>query len=104
MKKQPLSINDLKDLWLKKYHNTTSEELIKKHPKEVLMSPDWFKLYPCTQEQHDEWVIEAKALIKQKTKYSKKFIDRYWGLTYLNSSPYVINDKYNETQTNQIQK
>ena len=33
--------------WLK-YHNITVEELLQKHTKEELQSPEWFKLYPCT--------------------------------------------------------
>ena len=84
-----INLDDLRDLWLKKYHNTTTAELIEKHPKEVLESPEWFKLYPCTQEQCDEWAVEAKELIKKITKLSKKTIDREFWYIYLNISPYV---------------
>jgi hypothetical protein len=80
---------DLFNLWLTPYHNTTVEEVIAKHPKEVLQNPSWFKLYPVTQEQHDEWVINAKALVKKVTKMSNKFLDRQWGFIYLQVSPYV---------------
>lgn len=83
--------NDLLNGWLK-YHNTTAEEVIKNHPKEVLQSPEWFKLYPCTQEQHDEWVLWAKDFIKKQTKMSKKMIDREWWVVYLDCSPYVKNE------------
>lgn len=77
--------------WLK-YHNTTVEEVIKTHPKEVLENPDWFKLYPCTQQQHDEWTTWAKAYIKKVTHCSKSIIERSWGLTYLDCAPYVIRE------------
>jgi len=79
---------DLLNGWLK-YHNTTVVEVISKHPKEVLESSDWFKLYPCTQEQCDEWVVWAKKHIKEITKYPKRIIERGWGLVYLDCAPYV---------------
>ena len=80
--------NDLLNGWLK-YHNTTVEEVVNNHPKEVLQSPEWFKLYPCTQEQHDEWELWAKNLIRKQTKFPKKMIDREWPFIYLDCSPYV---------------
>ena len=84
---------DLLNGWLK-YHNTTVEEVIKKHPKEVLESAEWFKLYPVTQEQEDEWVNWAKKHIKKVTKLSNAIIERSWGLVYLDCSPYVDNKKF----------
>ena len=80
--------DDLLNGWLK-YHNTNVKEVINSHPKEVLEDPDWFKLYPVTQEQHDEWVAWAKAFIKKETKSSKAMLERGWGLVYVNCSPYV---------------
>lgn len=87
MKKRQLTENDLRDLWLKKYHNTTSQEVALKHP-ELAQTPEWFKLYPCTQEQSDAWVIEAKKALK-KDGYPKWSIERGWGLLFVNNSPYV---------------
>lgn len=92
MKKLP-SRDELLDLWLSKYHNTNVQEVIAKHPKELLDSPDWFKLYPCTQEQEDEWVKEAKVLLNKKYKISKNSIERSWWSVYLDCSPYVRKDK-----------
>lgn len=86
--KQP-SREHILNLWLK-YHNTTVEEIVKKHPKEVLKDIKWFDLYSVTQEQHDEWVNEAKKYIKSITKLSKKYIDRKWGLIYLDCAPNII--------------
>jgi len=85
---------DRKDLlngWLK-YHNTNVDEVIAKHPKEVLEHSDWFKLYPVTQEQSDEWEKWAKEHIKKVTKLPKKSIDRGWGMVYLDCTPNVIED------------
>jgi len=81
--------NDLLNGWLK-YHNTTIEEVIKNHPKEVLESPNWFNLYAVTQEQHDEWERWAKEFIRKKTKYSKKLIEYGWGMVYLDCAPNII--------------
>jgi hypothetical protein len=86
-----VSREDLLNGWLK-YHNTTVEEVIKTHPKEVLENPDWFKLYPCTQQQHDEWATWAKAYIKKVTHYSKSIIERGWGVVYLDCAPYVTKE------------
>lgn len=86
--KHTLSEDYLREMWLRKYHNTTVKEVVEKHPEEV-KSPEWFKLYPCTQEQHDEWVEEAKSLLKKVFRMSKYRLDRAWGLIYLNTAPYI---------------
>lgn len=78
---------DLLDGWLK-YHNTNCKEVIAKYPEEI-KEPTWFNLFPVTQEQHDEWVIWAKAYTKDVTKLSKKLIDKYWGFIYLDTSPTI---------------
>lgn len=83
-----VSREDLLNGWLK-YHNTTVEEVVKKHPKEVLQSTEWFKLYPCTQEQADEWEKWAKDYVRKVTKCSKKYLEQAWWSIYLNNSPYV---------------
>ena len=80
--------NDLLNGWLK-YHNTTIEEVISTHSKEWGESPDWFKDYPCTQEQSDEWVVWAKDFIRKETKCSKYLLERGWPLVYLDCAPYV---------------
>lgn len=81
--------NELRDLWLLKYHNITTEELVKLLPKEVLNNSNWFKLYPCTQKQYDEWEIECKLLLNKKYKFTKRTIEHGWGMTALQCSPYV---------------
>lgn len=81
--------NVLLNWWLEKYHNTSIDEVIKTHPKEVLESPDWFKLYPCTQEQCDEWEEWGKKYVKKETKCSNSMLEKGWGLVFLDCAPYV---------------
>lgn len=88
--------NDLLNGWLK-YHNTTVEEVIKNHPEEVLKSSDWFKLYPCTQEQEKEWVLWAKDLIKKTTRCSNALLEHEWPWIYLDNSPYIIKEDEKDT-------
>ena len=83
-----VSAEDIVNGWLK-YHNTTVKEVIEKHPKELLQSPDWFKLYEVTQEQYDEWEKWAKEYIRKKTKISKKYIDRKFGFIALEYGPNI---------------
>lgn len=73
--------------WLK-YHNTNVDEVVEKYPEEI-KSSDWFKLFPCTQEQCDEWEKWAKDLLKKKDKLRNWEIDRMWGMIYLDCAPYV---------------
>lgn len=86
IKKADLTRDFLRDMWLSKYHNTNSEEVAKKHPEEV-KTPEWFKLYPCTQEQAEEWERDAKALIKRVLKISNYILEREWGFIYLDVAP-----------------
>ena len=81
--------NVLMDWWLQKFHNTNIEEVITTHPKEVLESPDWFKLFPCTQEQCDEWEMWAKDYLRKEGKFPQRMVDRGWGLVFLDCAPYV---------------
>lgn len=83
------SREDILNGWLK-YYDTTVEEVIRLHDEEILKDSDWFKIYPVTQEQHDEWVIWAKEHIKKVTKMSKKFVDKNWGIIYLDCAPNII--------------
>jgi hypothetical protein len=87
MKKQ-ITRDEILNGWLK-YHNTTVEEVIKKHTTEELSSPDWFKIYEVTQEQHDEWQNWAKELIRKRYKYSKKMVDKGWWIVYFDNAPNI---------------
>jgi hypothetical protein len=89
MKKKQLTQVDLINLWMTKYYNTTIQEELLKNPSEVMQSSDWYRLYPVTQQQHDEWEVEAKEVYRKYLKLKKSVVDRYWGFTYLNVSPYI---------------
>lgn len=78
----------LMDWWLSKYHNTNCKEVVEKYPEEV-KSPDWFKMFPVSQEQYDEWRDWAFKYIKKVTKMSKGFIEGAWWSVELDCAPYV---------------
>lgn len=80
----------LLDWWLQKYHNTNCKEIIEKYPKEELAQATWFKLFPVTQEQEDEWITWAKKYIKKTLRMSNEMLERQWPYVYLDCSPYVI--------------
>lgn len=83
----------LLDWWLQKFHNTTVDEVIATHSKETLENADWFKLYPVTQEQEDEWVKWAKSYIKRTLRMGNAMLERQWPYVFLDCSPYVKNDE-----------
>jgi hypothetical protein len=88
MKKHELTEDYFRDWWLKKYHNTTCEEVVKKHPR-LVKTFKWFAKYPCTQEQHDEWYDWAISEIIKSYHCSKKFAKRGFCFAYLNTAPNV---------------
>ena len=79
---------DLINGWLR-YHNTNVDEVLNKHTKDELLSPDWFKLYPCTQEQYNEWEAWAKEHTRKVTKLSNRMINKLWWSVVLDCAPYV---------------
>jgi len=87
-----ISRDDILNGWLK-YHNTSVEEVVKTHPKEILDSPEWFKLYPVTLEQSNEWEKWAKKYICKVGKYSKQYVEASWGFVYLDCAPYIKRDE-----------
>lgn len=90
--KQLPTRDELMDMWLLKYHNITCKEVVEKYPEEV-KSPKWFELFPCTQEQSDEWEKEVKELYLKKLKINKRLFERSWPFTYLDCSPYIKRDE-----------
>lgn len=76
------------DEWLK-YHNASVREVINKYPPERLETPEWLKMFPCTQRQHDDWNEWAKDYLTMATGYSREYIERKWGFAYLECAPYV---------------
>ena len=74
--------------WLKKYHNLTVEELMEKEP-ELVQTPEWYKKYAVTQEQHDEWYEWAINEISKNQRCSKKAAKRSFVWDYLNLAPNI---------------
>ncbi len=88
-KSLPIERDEILNLWLTKFHNTNVKEVIEKHPKEVLMDPSWFKLYPVTQEQYDEWEKESKEYILKNYQVHKETLKRAFWQISLDCGPYV---------------
>lgn len=88
-KKRLVSEDELRDLWLKKYFNTDSKGVIEAIGIEAASSSNWFKLYQVTQEQYDEWRKDAKNLIKEVSKISKRLIDRGFWYIELQCGPMI---------------
>ena len=87
-----ISIAELINLWLVKYYGTTIDDAFANDPWTI--SSEFYQRYPCTQEQHDEWEVEAKALFTQRTKYKGKIHNASWSYAYLDSSPMVITERH----------
>jgi hypothetical protein len=91
--KTKLTREDVLNWWLQKYHNTTVEELVKTLSDDVKNSADWFKLYPVTQEQHDEWYTWVVDALTKERRMSKTYIIKHFALDYLNCAPYIEQNK-----------
>ena len=81
----------LRDLWLKKYFNTSTKELIETHSKEYCQG-NWFADYKVTKEQYEEWVSEAKKFIKKETKCSDTYLKQQFPWIDLQVGPSVIQE------------
>jgi hypothetical protein len=82
----------IRDWWLKKFFNTTSQEVIEKYPKESA-NGKWFDYFKVTQAQYDEWTDWCKKdYLRKQCKISKSIIDRGWWSVFLQLAPSVIED------------
>lgn len=93
--KAKLTEEDLINWWLERYHNTNLKEVQALHPDWRSDNPEYspwmfYDAYPCTQAQHDEWLVWAKEKFAKHFRLTKKQVDRHFALTYLNVSPKVI--------------
>lgn len=86
--RQELTYEIIRDYWLGKYHNTNSKEVVEKHP-EIVKTPEWFKLYPVTQEQHDEWYEWMIETVAKYFRISKKRAKQDSWNIYLDCAPTV---------------
>lgn len=93
MKAPKHTANYYRDWWLKKYHNITTADVVRLHPEEI-KNPDWFKLYPCTQKQYEEWKVWAEGEVMKDCKITKYALRKsYWWSIELDCAPYIIHEK-----------
>lgn len=79
--------------WLQKFHNISVEEVIKQHPEQC-KTPDWFKLYPCTQEQYKEWKDWAIKEAAKDNKATIKWVKAHFWSIEIDCAPFIqINNK-----------
>lgn len=88
MKKQKLTEAVIIEYWLKKYHDTTIKGVVEKYPK-LYKTPKWYKKYPLTQQQHDEWYDWVIKTLMKEYKYSKTRTMKSFALSYLNCAPSI---------------
>lgn len=88
MKREELTETIIRDWWLKKYHNTTSVEVAKKHPR-LCKTPKWFNLYKVTQKQHDEWHEWMISALMKYFRCGKRYAKRSSWAIYLNCAPSI---------------
>ena len=88
-RKEPLPAEFIRDYWLKKYHGIDTAWLIENEP-DIIKTPDWYKKYAVTKEQHDEWYSWAIDTIAKHRGISKKSAKRDFAWDYLNLSPSEI--------------
>ena len=91
--KKELTQEFIMDYWLFKFHNTTCEEVVKKHPK-LCKTYKWYEKYACTQEQHDEWYDWAIRYMAKYYGWSLKRTKERFVWDYLNCAPTVKNISY----------
>lgn len=89
--KKALSSEYIMEGWFKKYHGLTVQELITKEP-ELIKTPDWYKKYQVTQEQHDEWYDWAVSELGKNLRMPKTRVKRYFTFEYLNLAPSIKQD------------
>jgi len=95
-RKPELTETDLIDWWLGKYHNTSIKQILEENPEWEANPSDhtkeFYDKYRVTQDQHDEWRKWAIDEIAKRKRLSKKYVERKFWLTYLNTAPSVIKE------------
>jgi hypothetical protein len=84
---------ELINLWLEKYHGIRYEDIYEVHPEweetPRKHSQDFYRTYPVTEAQHDEWHEAVIDLICKRTRRGKKFVRGAFTWTYLNVAPSI---------------
>ena len=73
MKKKALSTDDIVNWWLKKYHNTSTEQILKEKPEWKVgnHSNEFYQAYQVTQAQYDEWYEWFIATVMREGKMGR---------------------------------
>ena len=94
MKRKKLTLDEIVNYWLEKYHGITVAQVREEHPDWTERNPMYssrifYETYPCTEEQHDEWrEWLVKALMKE-TRMGRKYVEKgIWGI-YLDTAPMI---------------
>ena len=98
MKQHKLTMDDVVNWWLDKYHNTNIKKVISDHPEWDMDNFDshiFYEEYQVTQEQHDEWREWLVKRLMKEYKLPRKAVEKSLWSIYLNSAPMVKN-KNNE--------
>lgn len=86
--KPKTTLDEFTNWWLNKYHNTSLDELLKTQT-DLMYTLAWYKKYPVTPEQHDEWYDWAIATVCKEYRMSAKMAKRQFVFAYLNCAPCV---------------
>jgi hypothetical protein len=90
MEKKQLTMDDLINGWLYKYHGITVAELVTEK-LELCKTGGWYKEYAVTQEQHDEWHEWAIRVFAKHFRISLKRARKSFVWTYLDAAPTIKN-------------
>ena len=85
--KKELTQTDIINWWLKKFHNTSIEEVTKKHNWNENDSREFYEVYSVTEEQYKEFEDYFYNEVPKLLKISKKRWKRDSWLAYLNTAP-----------------
>jgi hypothetical protein len=91
MKMNRVTSTDLINWWLLKYHSKTVDDVLHEFP-DARESPEWFRVYAVTKEQHDEWHEWMKDTVAKQYHIPQKVIAKYTAFLYLNVAPSVITE------------
>lgn len=86
--REEVDLDMIRDLWLNKYHNTSTREVFIKYPKES-KTPECFGLFPCTQQECDIWEKEAMEVLEKSYKFKRGQIKRMWPWIYIECAPKI---------------
>jgi len=104
MTRKKLTLDDIVNWWLEKYHNTNIKQVLIEHPdwnKEGFDSKIFYKAYQVTEEQHDEWYDWVISALAKEYHVSLETAKRNFVFEYLNCAPMIKtkNDEKNITTT-----